>query len=156
MDVTIKTKASVRVAFARATGPYLTSTKEAWDKLAAWAAPRGLFVEDAQYLGLSHDDPSLTPPDKLRYDACVSVGPEVAAEGDIGVTEIPGGEFAVYLHKGPYEGLEMSYSQLYGQWLPASGRAAALRPPHEVYLNHPDSTPPEELLTEIYVPLEGM
>lgn len=155
MDVTIKTKAAVRVAFARATGPYLSSAKEAWEKLAAWAAPKGLFVEDAQYLGLSHDDPSITPADKIRYDACVSVGPDVAPEGEIGISEIPGGDYAVMLHKGPYEGLEKSYYHLYGTWLPLSGREAAMRPPHEVFLNHPDTTPPEELLTEINVPLEG-
>jgi len=26
-------------------------------------------------LGIGHDDPDITPQDKLRYDACITVGP---------------------------------------------------------------------------------
>ena len=151
MDVSVKTKAALRVACARATGPYTTSSKEAWVKLIAWAGPRELFVEGALCLGMGHDTPSLTPASMLRYDACVTVGPEVVAEGETTIGEIPGGEYAVLLHKGPYEGLEASYRHIYQEWLPKSGRRAALLPPYEVYVNTPETTAPEELLTEINV-----
>lgn len=156
MEVTIQTKAALRVACARATGPYTTSSRQAWEMLVAWAAPKGLFVPGALCLGIGHDAPGLTPADMLRYDACVSVGPEVAAEGDIAIAEIAGCDYAVALHKGPYEGLEATYRGIYEDWLPGSGRKAALRPPYEVYVNNPETTAAEELLTEINVPLEGL
>uniref|UniRef100_A0A7C4ELQ5 AraC family transcriptional regulator n=1 Tax=Fundidesulfovibrio putealis TaxID=270496 RepID=A0A7C4ELQ5_9BACT len=153
MDVTIIRKGPIRVACARATGPYMLAAQKAWDALCAWAGPKGLLHPGAMFIGIGYDDPGSTPQDLLRYDACVSVGPDVAADGDVSIMEIPGGEFAVTVFKGPYTGLEAAYAQLYGQWLPASGREPDMRPGYEVYLNDPASTPPEELLTEINMPL---
>ena len=59
----------------------------------------------------------------------------------------------VLTHRGPYEGLGESYRWLYGVWLPASGREPRHAPPFEVYHNSPKDTPPDQLLTEIHLPL---
>jgi AraC family transcriptional regulator len=67
---------------------------------------------------------------------------------------MPGGEYATLLHKGPYEMLWRSYQILLGGWLPKSGKELRNVPGFELYLNMPDSTPPEELLTLIHVPIE--
>jgi len=64
------------------------------------------------------------------------------------------GECAVITHEGPYERLNQTYAGLFGQWLPHSGRELRSQPSLEFYLNDPDGTPPEELLTDIYAPLE--
>lgn len=154
MDVVITRKPSLRVAYARAEGPYAKSSEEAWKKMIAWAGPKGLFGPQTSFIGVGHDDPSTVAPEKLRYDACITVGPEVSGEEEIQITELPGGEFATLVHKGPYEQLEKTYMWLYGSWLPASGWEASPRPGYEVYLNTPESTPTEELLTEINIPLE--
>ena len=153
MDVTIERKQSLRVAYARATGPYAQSATEAWNKLMALGGPKGLFRPGARYFGVGHDCPSSTVAELIRYDACVSVGPEVEPEGELGVMELPGGDYAVARHKGPYEGMENAYMWLYGVWLPQSGREPAPLPGYEEYLNSPENTPPAELLTEINVPL---
>ncbi|GFK94043.1 Transposon Tn10 TetD protein [Fundidesulfovibrio magnetotacticus] len=153
MDVTIVRKEPLRVAYARATGPYRQSATEAWNRLMALAGPKGLFRPGARYLGVGHDDPSSTAPELIRYDACVTVGPEFQPEGELAVMDLPGGEYAVVLHKGPYEEAEKVYMWLYGVWLPQSGREPAPRPGYEEYLNSPETTPPAELLTEINVPL---
>lgn len=156
VDVIIGRKEAVRVACVRATGPYRESSMEAWNKMIAWAGPKGLFGPQTRFIGVGHDDPGATTPDLIRYDACVTVGSEFqlgADDTDGFITEIPGGEYATVVHKGPYELLERTYMWLYGEWLPKSGREASPKPCHEVYLNSPQSTPPEELLTEINVPL---
>ncbi len=57
--------------------------------------------------------------------------------------------------KGPYSDLPSGYAQLFGQWLPASGEEAADSPAFEVYLNSPMDTAPDDLLTEICLPLRG-
>src|ERR1017187_1184738 len=56
------------------------------------------------------------------------------------------------MHKGPYETLGRAYQMLHGAWLPQSGRELRDVPCFEVYLNSPQSTHPEELLTLIHVP----
>lgn len=153
MEVKIKTQDTIRVAFIRHIGPYIECEK-AWNKLCEWAGPRGLLNAQVKFIGICHDDPQVTPGDKIRYDACITVGDRVEPEGEVGITTIEGGEFAVILHKGPYENLEKTYAELMGGWLMTSGRELRDIPSYELYLNSPDQTPPEELLTEIYLPLK--
>jgi len=154
MDVRIETIPAEKVIFARHTGPY-AECGAAWEALCGWAGPRGLCRTDAKYIGVSYDDPQVTPPERLRYDACITVQGDVAVEGRIGLATIGGGEYAVIRHAGPYSGLEQTYARLMGQWLPRSGRKFDdAKACFEVYLNHPDATPPEDLLTDICLPLK--
>lgn len=143
-----------RVAFVRHVGPY-AECEPAWTKLCDWAGPAGLLGPEAVMLGLCHDDPEITEPDKIRYDACLVIGPDVSPSGEVAVQEIAGGSYVKALHKGPYEKLINTYAWLFGQWLPEQKREARNLPSYEVCLNDPSQTPAEELLTEIYVPLEG-
>lgn len=57
-------------------------------------------------------------------------------------------------HQGPYRELGETYAKLYGQWIPRSGRKLRSAPCFEMYLNDPEGNEPEELLTDIYAPLE--
>jgi len=150
--VEIKALAPQRVVFLRHTGPY-DQVGATWGRLSAWAGLRGLFGPATRMIGICNDDPCITPPEKLRYDAAITVNRPVQPEGDIGVTEIAGGEYATLLHKGPYENLGRSYGLLLGAWLPKSGRELRDAPCFETYLNSPQGTPPEELLTLIHAPL---
>ncbi|MBN2446689.1 MAG: GyrI-like domain-containing protein, partial [Phycisphaerae bacterium] len=104
--------------------------------------------------GVSYDDPEVTPPDKLRYDACIVVDDKVRASGDVGVQTIGGTRYAITTHKGPYECLSETYAALMGQWMPANGQEPGCGPCLEVYLNSPQNTPPEQLLTDVHVPLK--
>jgi AraC family transcriptional regulator len=70
------------------------------------------------------------------------------------VQTLEGGDYAVVTHRGPYEELGKVWSWLFGVWLPSSGRELRHAPPFEISLNSPMNTPPQELLTDIYVPLE--
>lgn len=153
MEVEIKNFQPIRVAYVRHQGPY-DQCGAAWGKLCAWAGPRGLLGGDGLMLGLSYDDPEVTAPDKLRYDACMEVGPDVAGEGDVAIGEVPGGPYAVVVHKGPYDRLKETYAEFCGRWIPASGREMRYAPPVEIYINDPETTPPEDLLVEIRLPLE--
>ena len=97
--------------------------------------------------------PRLLPRKNCATDACITVDQDVEGEGGIGIQTIPGGEYAVTTHEGPYEKLETTYAELMGQWLPQSGREMN-EACFEVYLNDPTSTPPEKLLTDIYLGLK--
>lgn len=154
MDVRIEQVAPMKVAFVRHVGPYSTCGA-AWDKLCRWAGPRGLFGPRTLLIGISHDDPEVTPPDRIRYDACLTVDERVAAEGEIGVQEIRGGRYAVTVHRGPYEKLGETYARLCGEWAPAHGHELGSAPCFEIYRNDPKTTPPEERIVEIYMPLEA-
>ena len=81
----------LRVAFMRHVGPY-NEVGQTWQRFCQWVGMRGLFGPDTKMLGISHDDPDVTPADKLRYDACVVVGEQLQPEGDVGVQQVAGGE----------------------------------------------------------------
>jgi AraC family transcriptional regulator len=70
------------------------------------------------------------------------------------VQTVAGGEYATTTHAGPYNNLGHTYAELLGQWVPRSGRELRDVPCFEVYLNDPQSTAPEDLLTDIYAPLQ--
>lgn len=57
--------------------------------------------------------------------------------------------------KGAYEWLNDSYRSIFAAWLPASGSVLRNAPCFEKYLNRdPRRTKPENLRTEIWLPVE--
>ena len=64
-----------------------------------------------------------------------------------------GGRVAVLTHKGPYSGHKAGWNALYADCLPGSGESASGAALIEVYLNARHDTAPDDLLTEICVPL---
>jgi AraC family transcriptional regulator len=150
--VELKTLAPQTVVFLRHVGPY-QQVGATWGRLAMWAGMRGLIGPASRFLGISWDDPEITPPDRLRYDAAITLAGPIQPEGEFGVTELAGGEYATLLHKGPYENLSATYRLIFGAWLPLSGRELRDVPCFELYLNSPQNARPEDLLTVIHVPI---
>ena len=154
LPVEIKELPARRLVFLRHVGPY-NEVGATWARLMMWAGMRGLLGAGTEMLGMSHDDPDVTPSGKIRYDAAVVVNRPVQPEGDFGVMDLPGGKYAVVNHKGPYENLSGTYRRIYGGWLPTSGYELRDTPGFEQYLNSPQNTRPEDLITLIHVPLVG-
>jgi len=152
MNVEIQQLKPMRVAYLRHVGPY-NAVSATWDRLLTSMGKDGYLGGSPMMLGICHDDPEVTPASKIRYDACVTVDDEFQPNGDIQVQVVAGGEYARTTHTGPYNNLGKTYTKFLGQWLPRSGRELRNAPCFEVYLNDPQSTPPEEWLTDIYAPL---
>ena len=151
--VEVKELPPMRLVFLRHVGPY-DQVGVTWGRLMNWAGMRGLLGPQMRLVGIVHDDPDVTPPDKVRYDAAVAVSRPVEPEGEFGVLDMAGGAYAVLTHRGPYEGLGKAYQRLYGAWLPKSGYELREAPAFEQYLNSPRDTKPEDLLTLIHVPVQ--
>ena len=149
----IKKLKSKNVIYARALGAYNESAAKAWETVCEFAKQKRLFGFKTEFLGISHDDPKITEAEKLRYDACVAITKDVHPEGEIGVREIAGGKYAMFVHKGSYSKLESSYDYIFGKWLPESGYELRNVRSFEKYLNAPEDTKEEKLKTEIYIPL---
>lgn len=151
-DVTISDEPPRLVAFLRHVGPY-AEVGPTFQRLGAWAGPRGLLGPASEIIGLGWDDPEVTAPEKLRFDCCLVVPEGVGPEGEVGVRTIDGGPYAVLRVVGPYDLLPLAYRHLYGTWLPSSGREPKDVPPFEIYRNSPMDTAPERLVTDIYLAL---
>ncbi|MGB1237576.1 MAG: AraC family transcriptional regulator [Pseudomonadales bacterium] len=136
------------------TGPYM-EIGSAFEKLFAWCSINGHFAQVKRTVGVYLDDPTAVEPAQLRSVAAVA-GPAVdeLPQGYTRLT-LAAGEYAVLQFRGPYAGLHVAYEWLYGTWLPNSGRIPDNQPVYEEYLNDPRETAPEDLLTNIYVPLQA-
>jgi len=154
MEVSIKEFDEMTVAFVRHTGPYQDVGK-AWEKLCCDQQVRTMSGPDSLAIGICYDDPDVTEEEKIRYDACVTVDDSFVPGNGISRQKIRGGDYAVMFHKGRFEDLLKSYRWIYGEWLPGSGREVEAGPSLEIYLTDPDKVPPEEMLTEIRIPLKS-
>jgi AraC family transcriptional regulator len=154
MEVRIERLEPLHVAFARHVGPY-NGVGEAWEKVCMRLGMEGRLGA-VKFIGVCYDDPDVTAPENIRYDACVTVDGDFRPQDDVGVQTLGGGEYAVTTHVGPYEMLSRTYAELMGQWLPQHGREPRSEPSLEFYLNAPESTDPEDLITDIYVPVEPL
>jgi len=154
MNVRIETLPERRIALVRQTGPYQESSPRAWGMLCSWAGPQGLIRPTSLLLGIGHDDPTITAPEEIRYDAAVVLEEEVNVTAPVTLGTLQGGDYAIITHQGPYEKLEESYKAIMGKWIPSSGREMRDCPVFEVYLNNPETTPADQLLTDIYIPLK--
>ncbi len=124
-----------------------------FEKVSAVFSGRNLWGGAKGMIGVYYDDPSTVAEDALRSHAGVWVGPDFDVPDDLEEATLPAGPHAVLVYKGPYNGLRDAYQDLYGRWLPESGRVPAHAAPFEVYLNSPMDTAPADLLTEICAPL---
>ena len=154
MEVEIREIPPMRVAYIRHTGPY-NEVGETWGRLCTWAGMKGLIGPGTRMCGACYDDPDVTPEDKVRYDACLTVSDDVEGEGEIGVQVIGGGTYAVAVHRGAYEKLGETYTEVVGRWFITQGREPGDPPCIDFYFNDPDNTPEDELVTEVCVPIAG-
>ena len=153
MKVEIKQLQPMRVAFMRHVGPYADVGKT-WEQFLTVMGKEGHLRASPTMLGICQDDPEVTPPAKLRYDACLTVGEDFSPRGDIGVQTVVGGAYAVTRHTGPYHQLGRTYAEFLGHWMPRSGNQLRNAPCFELYVNDPQTTAPDQLLTAIYAPLQ--
>ncbi len=134
-------------------GPYLEVGKT-FEQVSAIFGRRNLWPHAQGMIGIYHDDPTHVPAADLRSHAGIVVPDGVALPDDLEDISIPAGKMAAMHYKGPYSGLRAAYDHLFGVWLPKSGQEPRDASMLEVYLNSPIDTAPEELLTDICMPLQ--
>jgi AraC family transcriptional regulator len=153
--IEIRTIAHIPYVSIPHTGPYM-EINQAFDLLKVIAFERQLFQAETRWLGIYFDDPGCVSAEQLRSCACLSV-PEShvheLAQAPLQGGQIAAGRYAVLRFKGPYSDMQVAYEWLFGVWLPASEYEADERPVFEEYLNNPRDTPPNELMTEIFLPV---
>ena len=135
------------------TGAY-TAIGAAFEKVAMICSTRHMWPKVQGMVGIYMDDPDATAEADLNSFAGVILPDGEAVEGPLEIHDIKGGKTAVLRFKGPYSGLKDAYNYLYGVWLPQSGEEIRDQASYEVYLNDPSDTAPEDLLTDICVPLK--
>lgn len=153
-DVEIRDVPARNVAALTHEGPY-HEIGRTFQSLYAMIGSRGLFPQIAQGVALYYHDPTETPEKDLFSQAGVFLCDGVATPEGFEAVEIPAGRAAVLTYRGPYAGLPKAWDHLYSTWLTGSGEVVRHEAPYEIYLNDPTNTAPDDLITEIVVPLQA-
>jgi effector-binding domain-containing protein len=152
LEVRIVEMPPMRVASAHGFGE--SPEPLAWEKILAFAQAKGIDVGQARFFGFNNPNPSPGSPN-YGYEQWMTVGPEVEAEDDIVIKEIPARSYAVTRFKG-LENITRVWQELV-LWFEDSPYK---RPAHwwseclEELLTPPD-VPPEEYEFNLYLPIAG-
>lgn len=151
----IKEVPARNVIYLRLFGDYkLNDYCGTWMRLFQFIKEQELPMGEVMPLCIYHDDPKVTPADRLRTDVCMVMPEQVTPKGDVGFKLIPAGRYAIFTYKGSYEHLQAVYDTIYGKYIPEMECTLRNEPSAERYMNDPANTAPEDLLTEIYIPVE--
>lgn len=149
----------LRVLYARGWGAidysFSAAADQAFTTLFGYLHENDLLNAFTTCLAITPDDLDTVPHDQCRIDAGVILkeGVQVTPSEQVNVQLLPAGRWAVFQHKGPYDTLWQSWNVAYRDWLPRSGERPRDVPPLEIYLNNVNHTPPEQLRTEILIPI---
>ncbi|WP_326533881.1 AraC family transcriptional regulator [Pseudorhodoferax sp.] len=151
-SVQIRTVPAVQLAGLDHRGPYMQIGR-AFETSFTHMAAAQLLRPDTRWLAVYFDDPQAVPERQLHARAGLSLPAGAAAPPGLAAFTLGGQRCAVLHHRGPYATMRAAYAWLYGRWLVETGHAAADLPVFEDYLNNPRDTAPEDLRTDICLPL---
>ncbi|MDH3528600.1 MAG: helix-turn-helix domain-containing protein [Acidobacteriota bacterium] len=150
----------LRVAFIRHTGPYeevpifREPGETLWKKLENFATTVLGESKPFFYIGIPHDSPDTTVPDKLRFDGCILVREPFQPQGEIGFQLIRGGFYGVMTHAGPYATLAETYVALFTNATGLRGFSIdPAAPVFELMIDISAASIDDHTWTELYVPL---
>ncbi|MBI2917286.1 MAG: GyrI-like domain-containing protein [Chloroflexi bacterium] len=152
-EVTIKRTESYSYIFIRKKGSYQQMGK-AVRALFASAARRALTPQPPLH-GVYYNSPQEVPDAELDWELRLPIFGTFPHQHEnrrgIGVSRVDAEQVAATIHKGPYDQVGKTY-QVLGLWIAKNGYHVC-GPAEEVYLNDPRQVAPEELLTEVRLPV---
>ncbi|HSL46249.1 MAG TPA: helix-turn-helix domain-containing protein [Anaerolineales bacterium] len=150
------------VAFVRHVGPYDrlldpgSPMSLLWEELFDWGNANQLINADSLLIGIPQDDPSITPPEKQRFDVCVQI-PEFrnpSGSGHIGCQTIAAGTFGVGRHYGSFDDLADTYMGMYDALITTGKFRLRTQAPFEVYGYSAVKGDIRIHFTDVYLPVE--
>ncbi len=136
MKVKVEERPQQKIAYISSPGGYnLDSVYATWDKILNWAKNKGVDTNIDKCLALCHDNPSITPEDKCRYDVAVIVNNDVDVNEPCKQSMIPAGKYAVAYYKDEAAKINNFMTEVCSQWFPDSGFEPDNYPPLFNYLN---------------------
>jgi len=135
--VRLRERPASRIGYVRVIGGYQPDRILAgYRKLIDWGLRRGL-VPAATLIGMSLDDPDITPMAKYRFDWCLVLPEDVSADDEISSAVIPAARVGELHCRGDIEKVDRAWKHLFYSWLPRSGLEPTHGPAMEVFRTYP-------------------
>lgn len=150
------------VAFVRHVGPYEQLLDKAspmshlWSELFQWGNANKLINADSLLIGIPQDDPSVTSPEKQRFDVSVQIPEFRNPSGHIGCQTISAGLFGVGRHYGSFDNLGETYRHIYDALITTGKYRMRHQAPFEVYSYSLVKDDIRIHFTDVYLPVEAI
>ncbi|MCW7540978.1 AraC family transcriptional regulator [Aquabacterium sp. A7-Y] len=143
------------------------AAQQAFGELMSAVGAAGLLPVVSSSVSIVPDDPKGPDDPHCRFVAGAVFGyamadgrgrctqPELPLTGSLAWQALSPGRYAVFTHIGAYTGLHRVWEAIYRDWLPASGQQLRDAPPLELCINTPDTAAPEDLHTEVWIPVQA-
>lgn len=134
----------------------IAAIEKTWNQLLTFAHRQQLLDENSIPIAEILDDDEISDAIHCRYHAGLIIDPAqaVTTKGHFALKVHRPQKYAKFVHKGSHESCCETYERIYACWLTEVALEFADAPILEFYLNDEEDTPQEELLTEIYIPVE--
>lgn len=153
MHAEIREMPEYHVAYVRKMGPYGKETcEQAFNELMQWAGPEG-HLTSGTMLAIYWDNPEVTPAEKCRIDACVTVAKGTATRAPIGLQTLRGGPYAVCRFEIVADGFHQAWEEAF-VWLVNGGYECDDSPCYELYRNNAEDHPDGKWIVDICIPLK--
>lgn len=126
-----------------------------WNQFFTYLKEKNLYSEQSIFLGECLDDDEISEDIHCRYNlALILERPLTFSPDGFFQTKLHQRQkYAKFIHQGPYETCTETYQKIYAFWIFDLDLTLKDAPTLEFYLNDAATTPPSELLTEIYIPV---
>lgn len=134
----------------------LSQLHKMWNQFLTYLKDKNLYTDQSIFLGECLDDDAISEAIHCRYNLALVLNRPLTftLDGFFQTKIHQRQKYAKFVHKGSYATCAETYQKIYAFWM--FDVPLELKDAHtlEFYLNDAETTPPEELLTEIYIPVE--
>lgn len=133
-----------------------TAIKSMWGQLFEYAASQGLLSESPSVFTEIQDDNEISSNLNYRYNLGLMIVPTHSFKpgGLFKVKSHPLRKYAKFIHQGPHEDALNTFKRIYAHWMLDVKLELEDLPILEFYLDDSDTTAPEDLMTEIFIPIK--
>ncbi|WP_374509378.1 GyrI-like domain-containing protein [Niveibacterium sp.] len=131
------------------------AARRAFGRLMTGADTMGVMPQVRRAIAMAPDCPRGPDDPDQRFIAgyVIDGGLPALAEG-LHLETIPAGRWAVFRHAGPYTTLWQAWTSIYRDWVPRVGLNLRDAMPWEHYVNDPREVTLDQLITDLYIPIE--
>ena len=92
-------------------GPYGPDNYKVMERIKDWAKQKDLYGTSTIF-AISQYNPTITPPENCRFDACIVIADDVQVDLLVQLGEISGGEYLVFRVQHSVEAIQYAYPKI--------------------------------------------
>lgn len=150
IDAEVKEMPTLQLAYLSHLGD--SDRTPVFEKLLRWSKSKGLSTDEPALISIYHDSFKITSPDKVRTSAGIVLKEPVKADGDVSITTIEKGKFAVGHFTINASEFGTTWSNMY-KWVNENGYQTTDRACFEMYCNDYRLHPEKKFIVDLYVPI---